>query len=255
MVRNANPLALVAAAQHYPDDYTQSPKPYKTHAQSSRQTPSTRSHATARNKGKEIVKPPPPPSDQHMKKTVMKNRLKEICIYRKVWHLLQNTSRTSIDLPTTTLELHQILGTRILGTSSLSSIAAMEALEFHLRMWILGTNLIFAFPCKFWSSFRVPSYFDYRNTNLFQLLDFLIYNLYWFLHKLNLSLSWIFHGTERDSSDKFFFRLKCERYCDITEHLQEAQGLYALGPKSLRILTWSICTSGIKLLPRFPDSG
>ncbi|GJV44336.1 hypothetical protein Tco_1428872 [Tanacetum coccineum] len=113
MVRNANPLALVAAAQHYPYDYTQSPKPYKTHAQSSRQTPSTRSHATARNKGKEIVKPPPPPSDQHMKKTMMKNRLREISIYRKVWHLLQNTSRTSIDLPTTTLELHQTLGTRM----------------------------------------------------------------------------------------------------------------------------------------------
>nr|GEU63779.1 alpha/beta hydrolases superfamily protein [Tanacetum cinerariifolium] len=29
-------------------------------------------------------------------------------------------------------------------------------------MWILSTNLIFAFPLKFWSSFRVPSYFDYR---------------------------------------------------------------------------------------------
>nr|GEY56120.1 hypothetical protein [Tanacetum cinerariifolium] len=30
-------------------------------------------------------------------------------------------------------------------------------------MWILGTNLIFAFPRKFWSFVRVPSYFDYRN--------------------------------------------------------------------------------------------
>ncbi|GJT71622.1 putative reverse transcriptase domain-containing protein [Tanacetum coccineum] len=48
--KNANPLALVAAAQHYPDDYTYVPKPYKTHAHSSRKTPSTRSHATTRNK-------------------------------------------------------------------------------------------------------------------------------------------------------------------------------------------------------------
>ncbi|GJS75063.1 hypothetical protein Tco_0724944 [Tanacetum coccineum] len=60
--RNANPLALVDVAQHYPNDYTQAPKPYKTHAQSSRQTLSTRSHATTRNKGKEIVKPPSSPS-------------------------------------------------------------------------------------------------------------------------------------------------------------------------------------------------
>ncbi|GKG54993.1 hypothetical protein Tco_0562980, partial [Tanacetum coccineum] len=62
--RNANPLALVAASQNYLDDYYQAPpeaKPYKTHAPSSRQTTSTRSHATTRNKGKEIVKAPSPP--------------------------------------------------------------------------------------------------------------------------------------------------------------------------------------------------
>ncbi|GJR29054.1 hypothetical protein Tco_1105286 [Tanacetum coccineum] len=63
IAKNANPLALVAATQYYPDDYTQSPKPYKTHAHSSRQTPSTRTHATTRNKGKEIVKPPSPQSE------------------------------------------------------------------------------------------------------------------------------------------------------------------------------------------------
>nr|GEY06259.1 hypothetical protein [Tanacetum cinerariifolium] len=56
IARIANPHALVATTQHYPDDYTQSPKPYKTHAHSSRQTPLTRTHATTRNKGKEIVK-------------------------------------------------------------------------------------------------------------------------------------------------------------------------------------------------------
>ncbi|GJS75299.1 hypothetical protein Tco_0725180, partial [Tanacetum coccineum] len=56
-LRNANPLALVAATQHYPDDHYQVPKPHKTHA------PSTRSHATTRNKGKEIVKPIIHPSE------------------------------------------------------------------------------------------------------------------------------------------------------------------------------------------------
>ncbi|GJZ96174.1 hypothetical protein Tco_0668508 [Tanacetum coccineum] len=62
MARNANPLTLVAAAQNYPDDYTQLPKRYKTYTESSRQTPSPRTHATAKNKGKDIVKPPSPPS-------------------------------------------------------------------------------------------------------------------------------------------------------------------------------------------------
>ncbi|GJS15583.1 hypothetical protein Tco_0410055 [Tanacetum coccineum] len=54
IARNANLLALVAAAQHYPDTYSpdtyyQAPKPYKTNAPSSRQTPSARTHATTRN--------------------------------------------------------------------------------------------------------------------------------------------------------------------------------------------------------------
>ncbi|GJT07720.1 hypothetical protein Tco_0842182 [Tanacetum coccineum] len=51
-------------------------------------------------------------------------------------------------------------------------------------MWILGTNFIFAFPRKFWSSFRVPSYFDYRDTNLLQLFDFLVHDFYWFFYKI-----------------------------------------------------------------------
>ncbi|GJT93065.1 hypothetical protein Tco_1081910 [Tanacetum coccineum] len=61
IARNSNPPVLVAVAQHYPDNYSldtyyQAPKPQKTHAPSSRQTPSTRTHATTSNKGKEIVK-------------------------------------------------------------------------------------------------------------------------------------------------------------------------------------------------------
>ncbi|GJS30696.1 hypothetical protein Tco_0491316 [Tanacetum coccineum] len=62
IARNANPLALVAASQHYPntyspDTYYQAPKPHKTHTSSSRHTTSTSSYATTRNKGKEIAKP------------------------------------------------------------------------------------------------------------------------------------------------------------------------------------------------------
>nr|GEZ16200.1 hypothetical protein [Tanacetum cinerariifolium] len=62
--RNVNPLALVATMQNYPNDYYQAhatPKPYKPHAPSSRQTTSTKSHDNTRNKSKEIVKVPSPP--------------------------------------------------------------------------------------------------------------------------------------------------------------------------------------------------
>ncbi|GJU23451.1 hypothetical protein Tco_1156793 [Tanacetum coccineum] len=62
-VRNANLVALVTATQHCLDNYHQAPKPYKTQAPSPRQTTSTRSHATTRNKVKEIVKSPSPESE------------------------------------------------------------------------------------------------------------------------------------------------------------------------------------------------
>ncbi|GJU45782.1 hypothetical protein Tco_1203048 [Tanacetum coccineum] len=56
-------LTLVAATQQYPDDHYQAPKPRKTYASSSKQTPSTRSYAATRNKGKEIFKPITPLSE------------------------------------------------------------------------------------------------------------------------------------------------------------------------------------------------
>nr|GEZ14323.1 hypothetical protein [Tanacetum cinerariifolium] len=57
IARNENPLALVATSQHYPDTYYQAPKPHKTHAPSSRHSTLTTTHATTKNKGKEIIKP------------------------------------------------------------------------------------------------------------------------------------------------------------------------------------------------------
>ncbi|GJX53523.1 hypothetical protein Tco_0281892 [Tanacetum coccineum] len=63
IARNANPLALVAATQNYLDEYHQTPpapKTYKPRVPSSRQTTSTRSNATTKHKGKEIVKEPSP---------------------------------------------------------------------------------------------------------------------------------------------------------------------------------------------------
>ncbi|GKA10311.1 hypothetical protein Tco_0689744 [Tanacetum coccineum] len=63
IVRNANPLALVAAAQQYPDSYYQASKSYKSYAPPSKQSSYTRSHATTRNKGKEIAKTITHPSE------------------------------------------------------------------------------------------------------------------------------------------------------------------------------------------------
>ncbi|GJX80524.1 hypothetical protein Tco_0328673 [Tanacetum coccineum] len=64
---NANPLALIAAAQSYPDPYYQTPKSHKSYAPTSKALPPTISHATTRHKGKEIAKPITPPSESTSK--------------------------------------------------------------------------------------------------------------------------------------------------------------------------------------------
>nr|GEU97712.1 Gag-pre-integrase domain, Gag-polypeptide of LTR copia-type [Tanacetum cinerariifolium] len=61
IAKNANPLALVAAAQQYIDPYYQAPKPHKSYAPPSKQSSSTRFIASTKFKGKEIAKPITPP--------------------------------------------------------------------------------------------------------------------------------------------------------------------------------------------------
>ncbi|GJX34369.1 hypothetical protein Tco_0245926 [Tanacetum coccineum] len=63
IAKNANPLALVAVAQQYPDPYYQAPKSHKPYAPTSKQSSSTRSNASTKFKGKEIAKPITPPSE------------------------------------------------------------------------------------------------------------------------------------------------------------------------------------------------
>ncbi|GJT64696.1 hypothetical protein Tco_1016176 [Tanacetum coccineum] len=63
IARNANLLALVAAAQQYPNTYYQAPKPYKSYAPPSKQSSYTRSHVSTRHKDKDIAKPITPPSE------------------------------------------------------------------------------------------------------------------------------------------------------------------------------------------------
>ncbi|GJS24265.1 hypothetical protein Tco_0452897 [Tanacetum coccineum] len=59
IAKSENPLALIAAAQRYSDNYYQAPKPQRSKATSS----STRPSASTRHKGKEIAKPITPQSE------------------------------------------------------------------------------------------------------------------------------------------------------------------------------------------------
>ncbi|GJY24725.1 hypothetical protein Tco_0398383 [Tanacetum coccineum] len=63
IAKNANPLALVAAAQPYQDLCYQASKSHKTYAPTSKVSLLTRSHATTKHKGKEIAKPITPLSE------------------------------------------------------------------------------------------------------------------------------------------------------------------------------------------------
>ncbi|GJS74214.1 hypothetical protein Tco_0707055 [Tanacetum coccineum] len=57
IAKNANPLALVAAASPNPYPYYQAPKSHKLYTPTSKQSSSTRSNASTKFKGKEIAKP------------------------------------------------------------------------------------------------------------------------------------------------------------------------------------------------------
>nr|GEV86614.1 ribonuclease H-like domain-containing protein [Tanacetum cinerariifolium] len=55
IAKNANPLALVVAAQQYPDPYYQAPKSHKSYAPPSKQSSSTRSNASTKFKAEKGV--------------------------------------------------------------------------------------------------------------------------------------------------------------------------------------------------------
>ncbi|GKD70825.1 hypothetical protein Tco_1324915 [Tanacetum coccineum] len=63
IVMNENPLAVFADAQPYQETYYQAPKPQKSYPPPTKQSSSTKSHASTRHKGKEIAKPITPPSE------------------------------------------------------------------------------------------------------------------------------------------------------------------------------------------------
>ncbi|GJZ05802.1 hypothetical protein Tco_0539595 [Tanacetum coccineum] len=108
---NANLLVLITATQHYPDTYSpdtyyQAPKSQKTHAPSSRKTPSTKTHATTRNTCKEIAKPVTPPSQSaskedndeeqaHMDKQIQKSLAFIAKHFKNIYKPTNNNLRTS----------------------------------------------------------------------------------------------------------------------------------------------------------------
>ncbi|GJS42950.1 hypothetical protein Tco_0567993 [Tanacetum coccineum] len=75
MVKNANPLVLVATSLKHSNPYYQTSKPHKSYAPTLKASLPTRSHATTRYKGKEIAKPITPPSESALKR---QHRMKEI---------------------------------------------------------------------------------------------------------------------------------------------------------------------------------
>ncbi|GJZ57857.1 hypothetical protein Tco_0613351 [Tanacetum coccineum] len=95
--KNANPLALVVAAQQYPDPYYQAPKSHESYAPPSKQSSSTRSNASTKYKGKEIANQSHLPTESSSRSTVITNKLKRIRLGRKTWaHIAKNTQK---DLP------------------------------------------------------------------------------------------------------------------------------------------------------------
>nr|GEZ31922.1 hypothetical protein [Tanacetum cinerariifolium] len=108
LAKNANPLALVTAAQADQDPYYQTSKSHKSYAPSSKPSIPTRSHTTTRHKGKEIAKPITPPSEttyeedndpeQAQRDKDMQKNLALIAKYfKKIYKPTNNNLRTSLN--------------------------------------------------------------------------------------------------------------------------------------------------------------
>ncbi|GJV88617.1 hypothetical protein Tco_1532555 [Tanacetum coccineum] len=106
IAKNANPLALVVAAQPHPDPYYQALKSHKSYAPTSKASPPTRSHATTRHKGKETAKPitslsesaseeDSDPEQAQRDKDMQKNMALIVKYFKKIYKPTNNNLRTS----------------------------------------------------------------------------------------------------------------------------------------------------------------
>nr|GEW13993.1 hypothetical protein [Tanacetum cinerariifolium] len=99
---NANPLALVATAQADRDPYYETSRSQRSSAPSSKPSIPSRSHTSTRHKGKDIAKLITTPSETAFEEDNDPEQAQRDRICKRIWLLLQNTSRRSINPPTTT---------------------------------------------------------------------------------------------------------------------------------------------------------
>ncbi|GJR52079.1 hypothetical protein Tco_1402600 [Tanacetum coccineum] len=115
IAKNANLIALFAAAQQYLDPYYQAPNSHKSYAPLSKQLSSTRSHAPTRYKGKEIAKPIIPPSESAYEedsdpkqaqrdKDMQKNLALIAKYFKKIYKPTNNNLRTSSNTKNKTVD-------------------------------------------------------------------------------------------------------------------------------------------------------
>nr|GEV40143.1 retrovirus-related Pol polyprotein from transposon TNT 1-94 [Tanacetum cinerariifolium] len=143
---NANPLAFVATAQSNQDPYYQTPKSHKPYAPTSKASIPSGSHATTKNRGKDIAKPITPPSESASEedsdpkqaqrdKDMQKNLALIAKYFKKIYKPTNNNFRTSQTLETRMwislqeLEAHYSFMEKIQEVVSLESNSNAERLE------------------------------------------------------------------------------------------------------------------------------
>ncbi|GJY70202.1 retrovirus-related pol polyprotein from transposon TNT 1-94, partial [Tanacetum coccineum] len=108
IAKNANLLALVAAAQQYPDPYYQASKSHNSFTPPSKQSFSTRSNASTKYKGKERAKPITPqsestseedsdPEQAQRDKDMQKNLALNAKYFKNIYKPTNNNLRTSLN--------------------------------------------------------------------------------------------------------------------------------------------------------------
>ncbi|GJZ95957.1 hypothetical protein Tco_0668291 [Tanacetum coccineum] len=140
IAKNANPLALVAAASPYPDPYYQAPKSNKPYAPTSKQSSSTRSNASTKFKGKEIAKPITPSKLQCMDNMLL--------LYDLSWHVdcdigvIVYSRRQDLGfIPSDNVVLSSTYVGKILGADQLLVILCYRYQESGIGYWILSMTI------------------------------------------------------------------------------------------------------------------
>nr|GEU72904.1 hypothetical protein [Tanacetum cinerariifolium] len=143
--KNANPLALVTTAQHYPEYHNQALKPHKYIAYSSKQTTTSKSHASTRHKCKEIAKLVTPPSesasdedsdpeharrDKQLQKdlALVANYIKNICPKPNNNNLKTSSNTKNKNINTTPRSKNDINTRQFVNQRTMSVVGAIETI-------------------------------------------------------------------------------------------------------------------------------